>query len=136
MSKIGYALVSVVIVELGLYMFTGSTNILTSITQLVMNPSTITSQPFYTQFAALFALLGTVTIIVGTFTNFNTFFIYGGASLWLLSFAQVFGDLGSQVYSLVAPYNTSLAVLITAILVGPLTVFYITTVVDWARSNL
>lgn len=137
MGKFIYALMMVVVIELGLWFFGGSGLSRTFITEMVMNPSSAYSSAFYILVvAALIGSFAASQIVAGNTFTWAFYAAYASAALVLVGFAWSVVHLAMFInVNLTGLIDADLTKLIIAVVCGPLLGFYFVAVLEWIRSN-
>jgi len=140
MGKFVNALIMILMIEVGLYLFAGTDYISstgTALLDLALNPGTTLSSSFYELFlidAALGIVAGAV-IVVGIVTQSYSFVVYGIMAIALGKFVQILGKLAGFVSASLSETYPGIVLLIDFIVIAPLIIYFIMACVEWARGN-
>jgi len=134
-NKIMYALLLVLLIETCLFTFGGATVTRTSIYTYITNPSSFTSGVFYVAMFALLLVFTGSSIIPGSLWTVNTVGVFAGISILAVTFVANIGHLGAFIMGQAGAIDNTLATLLMIFLIGPLTIFYLITLFEFARSN-
>ncbi len=135
MGKMIYALMTVIIVEMALYFFGGTTYASTSVFSLLQNPENLTSSTFYDLFVVALAVFAAATIIVGNFYQINIYGVYAAIGAAVLTFAISIVNLYLFVYGRLSDLTADFAMMISIFIIMPILLTYILAIVEWVRSN-
>ena len=132
LSRIGWALMSVIIIELALYFIGGATTGRTGLFAFLLNPSTST-----TLYIAVLAVVGTITVAVvaSSFFQLNIYAVYAGFVALSLTFVAVIIQLMIFISGQFNQLNQPVALLINGLITMPMAIYYMTTMMEWIRSN-
>jgi len=140
-----YALTTIVIIELGLYLFGSPDYSKTSLFALMLDPPLVTTSAFALLFATSTFLFLASAIIPGQYVTLNIYGVYAAIVSQIITYisviSQLIGFVNGQLRGLFltcvnAGTGVCPAPLITMIFTAPLIIFFIITTVDWIRSNL
>ena len=133
MGKMGWAIMSIIIIELALYLLGGlSTANGTFLFNFLSNPST--KSVLYVAVVALLTAFS-VAVFVSSFIQLNTPAVYAIFSLGLLGLAGVIIQLMSFIAGQVNGLNPVVAWIINGLFVFPLAIYYFTTLMEWVREK-
>ena len=128
-----------IVIELGLYYFAGSTYSNTSLANMVLNPSTIPSNVLYLAIVAAITLMVATQIIPGNFFQINIYGVYAGIITFAITFVASAINLStfmnSELTAVFGPGGTDVSTFITAIVATPIIIFYIMACIEWVRFN-
>ena len=140
MGKFVNAIIMVLMIEVGLYLFAGveyTSSTATALLDLVLNPGTTLTSSFYTDLltnAALGITAGAV-IVVGIVTQSYSFVIYGIMAVAIGKFVQVLVGLSRFISGPLVADFPEFVLLANVIVIGPLILYFIMACVEWARGN-
>ena len=138
MGKFVYAVLTAFIIELALYLFSGTTYGTTSIFNLIMNPTSLTSAAFYVTLVFAITVFAASTIIPGNFIQINIYALYSGLAVSLISFTASIAHLWvfthGQLTGLGGMAEAD-AVWIASVITAPFLMFYMLAIAEWMRSN-
>ena len=134
MGKFIYAVLSVIVIEISLFLFAGTTYTNSSLFTLFQDPSALTQSAFYLLIAAALTIWAASTIIPGNLWQINIYALYAGIAIILLGFIATLshfwifinGELSGVVSD---PW------IFASIMTFPLIVYYLLAVSEWVRSN-
>ena len=135
MGKYTYAVLTVFLIELALWLFGGTSYSTTSIFDVLLDPSTLISNPFYIAVIAALALLGVSAIIPGTFIQINIYALYASLAGIFLSFSISIAHLWIFINGQLTDMSSQFALVIPTIIVAPFLLFYLISTVEWVRGN-
>jgi len=140
MGKFVNAIIMVLMIEVGLYLFAGveyTSSTATALLDLVLNPGTTLTSSFFTNLltnAALGITAGAV-IVVGIVTQSYSFVVYGIMAIAIGKFVQVLVGLSRFISGPLVADFPEFVLLANVIIIGPLIVYFIMACVEWARGN-
>lgn len=132
MSKLVYAVMSVVILEFALYLFGGTTVQNTTLLGLLLNPTE--SNLLWVAFIAAVSL-GITSIIASAFYQINTFGIYAILVGGIMTFGVTIFNFYTYIRGALTDYGLSSAPILASLAVMPLLIFYVAALLEWTRSN-
>jgi hypothetical protein len=132
MSKFTYALLSVVVIEFALYLFGGTTYGNSTVLSLILNPDA--SNALWIGAVALLATAA-VGIVASAFFQINTFGVYAVFGTTALTFGYTIFNLFKFVNGQLSDIGVQSAMQISSIIIAPILIFYLVSIVEWARSN-
>lgn len=137
MGKFVYAVLTVFLIEMALYLFGGTTYSQSSLFSLLLNPENLTANPFYTGvILIIIAGFAASAIVPGNLLSFSVYAPYAVAVTAVVTFALSIVHFYTFTYGqLSGIMTTSLAHPITVIIVAPLLVFYTFASLEWIRGN-
>lgn len=135
MAKIIYAILTAFAIELGLYLFGGTSASTSSLFSLLMDPSGIAADNLYTIIVVALAAIGASTIIIGTFYNINIYGIYASVASVFLSFVLVIAHLWVFINGELTSLQVGSSSIIATIVTAPLLISYFIVTLNYVRSN-
>lgn len=130
------ALVSVFIVELALFYFSGTDVATTSLFEVLVNPSIIMSNGWYLAMVAIISVSIAATLIPSFIIQANQWAYFAVGCIIFITYVQAFVRFaqfinGALAVSMAPEFTT----IITALITAPLIILYITAMVEWTRFN-
>lgn len=134
MGKMTYALLTVLLIEMALYFFGGTSYTHSNLFMLISNISGIESNQMWIAIMAALAL-GTAGIVASAFFQLNTYAIYAGIGVFVITFGLSIAHLGAFLYGQLNSIAPQVAQIITMLIIAPFLISYIIAVMDWVRNN-
>ena len=140
MGKFVNAIIMVLMIEVGLYLFAGveyTSSTATALLDLVLNPGTTLTSSFYTDLLtnAALGIVAGATILVGIVTQSYSFVVYGIMAVAIGKFVQVLVGLSRFISGPLVADFPEFVLLANVIVIGPLILYFIMACVEWARGN-
>jgi len=142
MAKLLNALIMILMIEVGLFLFQGGTTSATNLMGLTVTFPGVDALgiaardiSLITGFIVALGILTGVGIFVGTFSNTVTFVIYAVPAIAFLGLAAVITQLALFISGSLEGANPLFVVLANAIIIIPLTIYYAMAVMEWVRAN-
>lgn len=135
MAKLTYALILVIIIEMALYFFAGTSYSQTTLFGLLNNFTGISTNTLYVALIAGLAVFAAGTIVVGSVYQINMFGVYATIATILITFSLNIVHLGIFVNGQLSDLGIPMATLITMIILTPLLITYLMATIEWVRSN-
>ena len=135
-GKFIYAIIFVMIIEVSLYVFGGTTYANSSLFSIIDNPSQIYTNPFYIAIGIAVAVFAGSQIIPGNLWNINVYGVYAGMAIPALTFFVSIIHLWTfAAAELTDVMGLGMAHLVVGITMIPIALFYLLAVAEWVRSN-
>lgn len=136
MAKFVYAVLTVFLIELGLWLFGGTTYGNSTLFGILTDPSTLISNPLYATVIVLtLAAFAGSAIIPGNLWSINIYALYAGVMVIFVTFAisivHLWTFVSGSLSGLAYPFNT----LIASLIVSPILIMYLIAGLEWVRSN-
>src|SRR3989337_1950577 len=126
MGKFMFALLTVLGIELAIFLFGGGTNSNTSLFGMLFNPASFPTNPFFLGIAGAILLTVGTAIIPGNLYQLNQLGLYGIIASTIFTFFASIASLGTFVYGQLTEIGISSALLITTIITSPIAIVYAT----------
>ena len=137
MGKFTYAMITVFLIEVALYLFGGTTYANTSLFSFLFNPTTTSA--VYTLIWGLIATFGLAGIVASSFFSLNIYGLYSKIASVLMGFGvalfQFWQFINGELTSIFGVANASFADILSVMIVSPLVLYYILAVTEWVRAN-
>lgn len=135
MGKFVYAVMMVFVIELALYLF-GGTYGNSSLFNLITNPSLLTSNPIYILILGAVAAFAIATIIPFTSGGVSVYVLYAGIIAIFITFGASIVHLWGFLNGTLTPLiSAEMALVVKALIIGPILITYILACAEWIRSN-
>ncbi len=134
-GKFVFSLILVFLTELALYLFAGQTSSNTAIFTMILDPSSIVNTTFYLVIAGALTVFAFSKIIPGTFLNVNMYGVYAGIVAVTLTYIMNLVHLSAFIQAQLIPINPTLALVVNALVCGPLFFLYLIATMEWVRFN-
>ena len=138
MARYVYALLTIFIIELALWLFAGTDYSQSALFSLLSDPASASSSSFYLKIKLALQAFGAAAIIAGFIFSKNTAGIYAGVAGAFLTYAFVIADLYKFIFGqLTERLGTAdpFALTITSLIVAPLLLYFLMATLEWVRSN-
>lgn len=137
MGKFIYALLMVSIIEIALWFFGGFDDGVTSLTSVLLNPTSVSGGLFYIGIVlSLVTAFSVSAIVPGNTFSWTFVSVYAVTAGLLVTFGLSIVHLATFMQrQLEGLISTDLTQFIITITVGPLIVFYFISCLEWIRGN-
>ena len=136
MGKLYPALMLIVAIEVAMKLFLGVTTPVTSIFELILNPSNWSLTSFVISSSNIIGLAGIAGIVIGSFWSKGDFLVFAGIAALFFSYGKVFGQFGTAISTMINTYSTYQAGnLVSFFIMAPIIVLYIYTIFKFWRGD-
>ena len=135
-SKFIYAVMTVFMVELAVWLFGGSTYGNTSLFAILLDPSTLLNSNLYvTVIVAALIAFAASAIIPGQLWSINIYALYAGVVLVFMGFLASVIHLWVLLHGSLTTLGYPLSSIIPTLITFPVLIFYLIAGLEWVRSN-
>ena len=136
MGKLYPALMMIVAIEVAMKLFLGVTTPVTSIFDLILNPSNWSLTSFVISATNIIGLAGIAGIVIGSFWSKGDFLVFAGIAALFFSYGKVFATFGTTLSNIINSQSAMGAGnIISFFIMAPIIVFYIYTIFKFWRGD-
>jgi len=136
MGKLYPALMMIVAIEVAMKLFLGVTTPVTSIFDLILNPSNWSLTSFVISATNIIGLAGIAGIVIGSFWSKGDFLVFAGIAALFFSYGKVFGQFGTTIANVINSQSSMGAGnIISFFIMAPIIVFYIYTIFKFWKGD-